>query len=183
MSSVKIGERSSRLNAAEKEPWNRSILQKTRCLRKPGNRRTKYLSTSVDGFAVTLEERDMMIRLSDQEVSVLLGATLMHWGVPFRRATRCQLTEHQQASIDAASDKLIALREMHQRNRSQEASELFLSEEEAALLIAVIEDCLNQCGSDPTELRLQLKTSDPKDVESLLARIRTSLGPEFVRLS
>jgi hypothetical protein len=125
----------------------------------------------------------MIIRLSDLETSVLLGATLMHWGVPFRKTTRRELSEHQQAIIDAASDKLIGLREAQQRNRSQEPAEVNLSEEEAGLLIAVVEDCLNECGSDRTELRLQLKTSDHNDVERLLARIRASLGPEFAKLS
>ena len=48
-----------------------------------------------------------MIQLSDHEASILLGATLMHWGVPFRFASKREWTEHQQAIIDRASDKLI----------------------------------------------------------------------------
>ena len=125
----------------------------------------------------------MMIRLSDKEVSILLGATLMHWGVPFRRAARRELTEHQQAMVDEASDKLIGLREACQRSRVQEAQEVLLSDQEAALLIAVVEDCLNECGSDPTELGVQLKTSARNEVETLLERIRASLGSRFATLA
>jgi len=95
----------------------------------------------------------MMIRLSDKEASIILGATLMHWGVPFRSASRRELTEHQQALVDEASEKLIGLRETFQRSPGQEALEVPLGEEESALLIAVIEDCLHECGNDPTELR------------------------------
>ncbi len=125
----------------------------------------------------------MMIRLADKEASILLGATLMHWGVPFRSAARRELTEHQQAIVDEASDKLIGLRETYQRPQVQEAQEVLLSDQEAALLLAVVEDCLNECGSDATELSLQLKTSDRNEVETLLERIRASLGSPFAKLA
>jgi hypothetical protein len=121
----------------------------------------------------------MMIRLSDKEASILLGATLMHWGVPFRRATRRDLTEHQQGLVDEVSDKLIGLRETYQRSQVQETQEVLLADQEAALLIAVVEDCLKECGNDPTELNLQLKTSERNEVETLLERIRASLGSRF----
>ena len=119
----------------------------------------------------------MLIRLSDMEMSILLGATLMHWGVPFRRTARQDMTEYQQAMLDAASDKLIALRESSQRSLVQENQGVPLSDEEAALLITVVEDCLSECGNDPTEMRLQLKTSDCSEVKALLERVRASLGP------
>ena len=48
----------------------------------------------------------MMIRLSDREAAILLGATLMHWGVPFHRTAKHELTDDQQTTIDAASTKL-----------------------------------------------------------------------------
>lgn len=107
----------------------------------------------------------------------------MHWGVPFRSAAKRDLTEHQQAILDEASDKLIVLRETYQRSQSQDNQEVILSEQEAGLLIAVVEDCLNECGSDATELSLQLKTSDRNQVETLLNRIRTSLGSQFAKLA
>lgn len=125
----------------------------------------------------------MIIRLSDKEASILLGATLMHWGVPFRRAARRELTEHQQSLVDEASDKLIGLRETYQRPQVQEAQEVLLSDQEAALLIAVVEDCLNECGSDPTELSIQLKTSERNEVDTLLERVRASLGSRLAKLA
>ena len=95
----------------------------------------------------------MTIRLSDREASILLGATLMHWGVPFHTAAKRALTEAQQAIVDEASEKLIRLRETYQRSQVQTAQEeVQLSDRETALLIAVVEDCLNECGNDPTEL-------------------------------
>jgi hypothetical protein len=115
------------------------------------------------------------MRFSDKEASILLGATLMHWGVPFRSAAKRDLTEHQQAIVDVASEKLISLRETCQRTQVQKGQEVVLSGEEAALLIALVEDCLNECGSDATELSLQLKTSDRSDVETLLERMRAYL--------
>ena len=81
----------------------------------------------------------MMIQLSDMESSILLGATLMHWGVPFHNVARRELTEHEQATVDEASDRLIGLRETYQRSHFHEVPEVHFSDQEAALLIAVVE--------------------------------------------
>ncbi len=124
----------------------------------------------------------MMIRLSDKEASILLGATLMHWGVPFRAAARRALTEDQQAALDEASEKLIGLRESCQRLQPLEAQEVRLSDQEAVLLIAVVEDCLKECGDDAAELSLQLKTSERDEVETVLERLRASLGSSYANL-
>ena len=103
----------------------------------------------------------------------------MHWGVPFHRAARRELAEHQQAIVDEASENLIALREAY----VQEPREVLLSDEAAALLIAVVEDCLNECGDDATELRLQLKADSRNDVEALLDRVRaSSVGSRYAKL-
>jgi hypothetical protein len=124
----------------------------------------------------------MTVRLFDKDTSILLGATLMHWGVPFRAAVRRPLTEAQQAKVDEASDKLVGLRETCQRLQAPDAQKVDLSDEEISLLIAVVEDCLNECGDDATELRLQLKTGERDEVETLLERLRQSLGSRCVKL-
>jgi hypothetical protein len=116
-----------------------------------------------------------MIQLTDKEAAILLGATLMHWGVPFHFALRRGLTDHQQAIIDEASEKLITLREAQQRSQAQEAQAVNLSDQEIVLLVLVLEDCLAECGDDPTELSLQLKTSERRQIETLLGRIRVSM--------
>src|SRR5258707_5268752 len=113
-----------------------------------------------------------MIQLSDREPSILLGATLMHWGVPFRSAAKRELTAQQQVIMDAASEKLIALREAYQRPQLQGIESVQLADHEIALLIEVVDDCLDECGHDATELSLQLKTSERKEVETLLQRLR-----------
>jgi len=113
-----------------------------------------------------------MIQLSDREASILLGATLMHWGVPFRSAAKRELTAQQQAIVDAASEKLIALHEAYQRPQLQGIESVQLADHEIALLIEVVDDCLDECGHDSTELSLQLKTSERKEVEILLQRLR-----------
>jgi hypothetical protein len=107
----------------------------------------------------------------------------MHWGGPFRTAARHELTAHQQATVEEASDKLIGLREQLQQRQAQEAQEVLLTDEQAALLIVVVEECLDECGSEPIELSLQLKTSERNEVEILLQRIRTFLGSRFVKLA
>ena len=123
----------------------------------------------------------MLIRLSDREASVLLGATLMHWGAPFRNSDRRELTERQQALVDEASEKLIGLRELYQRLHAGETQEVCLTKQEAALLTAVTEDCLNECGDDPIELSLQLKTRERGEVETLLERIRAALNSRVAK--
>ena len=117
----------------------------------------------------------MMIPLSDREAAILLGATLMHWGVPFHSAAKRELTDDQQATVDAASTKLIVLREEYQGPLLQEIQGVPLSEHEITLLIEVLDDCLAECGNDPTELSLHLKTSTRQEVETLVGRLRRSL--------
>jgi hypothetical protein len=118
----------------------------------------------------------MTLQLSDKDASILLGAMLMHWGVPFRRTTKRQLTDSQQAIVDAASAKLIALRKACLRAQEQEARNVPLSDQELPLLIEVVEDCLAECGNDETELHLQLKTAERQEVEALLSRLRGEKG-------
>ncbi len=116
----------------------------------------------------------MILQLSDREASILLGATLMHWGVPFRSTAKRQLTDHQQAIVDSASDKLIALRAAYQQPQPQDVQGVHLSDHEVALLIEVVDDCLSECGNDSTELSLQLQTDERKEVETLVRRMRCS---------
>jgi hypothetical protein len=111
----------------------------------------------------------MMLRLSDHEASILLGATLMHWGVPFRFADKRALTEQQQVIVDQAAEKLIAVRGTPQ---TPPLEEIDLSETEIALLAEVVDNCLEECGSDAVELRLQLNAGERREVEALLERLR-----------
>jgi hypothetical protein len=117
----------------------------------------------------------MMISLSDQEAAILLGATLMHWGVPFHSAPKRELTEDQQTTVDAVSTWLIAWREASQTLPLSKIPGVPLSDHEITLLIEVVEDCLAECGNDTTELTLHLKTSARQEVETLLTRLRRSL--------
>lgn len=109
-----------------------------------------------------------MLQLSDHDASILLGAALMHWGVPFRFVSKRELTDHQQVIVDAASDKLRSSRGSHQ-------SAPALTDSEIALLIDVVENCLEECGNDAVELRVQMKAGDRREVEELLNRMRSSL--------
>ena len=119
----------------------------------------------------------MMIPLSDSETAILLGATLMHWGVPFHSAAKRVLTEDQQATVDAASAKLITLREEYQGSLVRTAQSIPLSDDEITLLIEVIEDCLAECGNDATELSLHLQTRARQEVETLVSRLRRFIPP------
>ncbi|MBY0524579.1 MAG: hypothetical protein K2R98_14340 [Gemmataceae bacterium] len=119
----------------------------------------------------------MLIQLSDKEVAILLGATLMHWGVPFHSITKRELTDDQQVIVDAASDRLIAWREAHQGHGVLNGQEIPLSDYETVLLIEVVEDCLAECGNDATDLSLHLKASARHEVETLASRLRHSLPP------
>jgi hypothetical protein len=99
----------------------------------------------------------------------------MHWGVPFRGTTKRELTDSQQAIVDAASAKIIALRETYLRPQLQEVQDVSLTGHEIALLIDIVEDRLAECGNDATELRLQLNTGERQEVEALVRRLRHSI--------
>jgi hypothetical protein len=117
----------------------------------------------------------MGISLSDQEAAILLGAGLMHWGVPFHFCAKHELSDEQQATLEAASDKLVALREAAHRS-GVAGHDVDLTDEEIAVLIEVVNNCLCECGDDPIELHLQLKTRDRMDVDSLLRRLKSLRG-------
>lgn len=119
----------------------------------------------------------MILELCDREASILTGATLMHWRVPFHSAPKRELTVQEQEIVEAASEKLRSLHQAYLRPQLQEVLSVPLSDQELALLIEVVEDCLAECGSDSTELRLQLNTSEPKEVEALVKRLRLSIQP------
>jgi hypothetical protein len=95
----------------------------------------------------------------------------MHWGIPFRRAAKRELSNEQQATMDAASERLMAI----QQSRSNVAISIALSDVEVALLVEVVDDCLAECGDNTTELDLQLKTPARGEVESLVDRLRRAV--------
>ena len=112
------------------------------------------------------------MQISDREASILLGATLMHWGVPFHSAIKRELSDHQRALVDQASDKLMAARALPQPSQHCVVD---LSESETALLVEVVQNCLDECGNDPVELRLELKTGERQEVKALIARLQSFL--------
>jgi hypothetical protein len=112
------------------------------------------------------------MQISDRETSILLGATLMHWGVPFRFVAKRELSEHQQDLVDQASEKIRAARGLQPRSQFHEVP---LVDPEIDLLVEIVHNCLDECGNDPVELRLELQTSERQEVETLIARLRYSL--------
>lgn len=110
----------------------------------------------------------MKFSFSDKEAAILLGAMLMHWGLPFRKATRRPLNDNQQAVLDRMSDRLV---EMSERKGS--SIEFEISPEEAGLCVMVLEDCVHECTDDATEMRLQLKTDRPSEIDAVLVRLST----------
>ena len=119
----------------------------------------------------------MMIPFTDKETAILLGATLMHWGVPFHSVAKRELTDDQQAIVDAVSTKLITLRQELHAHSPKKVPGVPLAEHEIALLSDVIEDCLAECGDDATEFSLHLKTSARQEVETLVSRLRRFIQP------
>jgi hypothetical protein len=120
----------------------------------------------------------MLVQFSDKEASIVLGATLMHWGVPFHRAEKRVLIDQQQAIVDAASDKLIASRKATVHSKTRDITEVSLSDQEIALLAEVVENCLAECGDDAVDLDLHLHSRDCKEVEALSIRLRRFLQRE-----
>jgi hypothetical protein len=119
----------------------------------------------------------MMFPLSDREAAILLGATLMHWGVPFHRVNKRELSDDQQATVDATSTRLVARREEYRGHPAQQVQAIALSDNEITLLTDVLEDCLAECGNDATELGLHLKASTRQEVATLVNRLRHCHAP------
>jgi hypothetical protein len=113
-----------------------------------------------------------MICLTDHEIAILLGATLMHWGVPFHFSTKRPLSAPQQKIVDEASEKLIALRSPP----SSQPREVNLSDSEIALLAEVADNCIEECGNNAVDLRLHLAANNRREVEMLIARLRRSIA-------
>ncbi len=80
--------------------------------------------------------------------------------------------------VDAASSKLIAWREEYRKHPLKNPQAVDFTDNEIALLLEVVEDCLAECGKNATEIRLQLQASSRQEVEILASRLR-----QFVALS
>jgi hypothetical protein len=114
----------------------------------------------------------MGFTVTDKEAEILLGATLMHWGIPFRFTAKHELTENEQALVEQASESLIEMRERLQQSKNlHHSQELSLSPQQIQKLRDVMVDCLAECGNDVVELGLQLKTRNKAEVEALVARL------------
>jgi hypothetical protein len=118
----------------------------------------------------------MQTHYSEPEIAILLGATLMHWGVPFHQARKQDITGEQQDHLDAISDKLIAVRDTAAAKSKKSSLSIDLTEQESMLLTQVLDDCLRECGDNPTDLRIHLKANDRKEVDSLLAKMRSQMA-------
>ena len=112
------------------------------------------------------------MQISDREASIVLGATLMHWGVPFRVASKRELSDHEQDLVDQALEKIVAVRDAQPELLLHE---IHLSHSEIALLADVVHNCLEECGNDPVELRLELKTGERQEVEAVVAHLQSCL--------
>ena len=112
------------------------------------------------------------MQISDRETSILLGATLMHWGVPFHSAAKRELSDHQKELADQASDKLIAARAVQTPSPFRVVD---LSDSEIALLVEIVHNCVEECGNNSIDLRLHLQAGDRREVEALIAHLQSCL--------
>ena len=114
----------------------------------------------------------MSIDLSDREKEMLLGATLMHWGVPFQSVTKRVLKQEEQLILDTMSDRLTASRRGAGASSPLEAeSPVNFSRNEQLLLSEVLKSCLEECGTNMVEIHLHLKANTKSEVELLISRI------------
>lgn len=116
----------------------------------------------------------MVLTLSDKDASIILGATLMHWGVPFHFTTKPVLTTAEQALIDALSERLISLRNAIDTERPIPSLSFSVSDSERRLMIEVLSACLDECGDDSWEMSLHLKAESKDQVAVLIERLRQS---------
>jgi hypothetical protein len=116
----------------------------------------------------------MVLTLSDKEASVILGATLMHWGVPFHFTTKHVLTEPEQELLDELSERLISIRNTADQEEPIRPLFIAVSDEERRLLIEVLSACLAECGDNLMEISLHLKAGSKDEVVALIERLRQS---------
>ncbi|VTS00350.1 hypothetical protein [Tuwongella immobilis] len=125
----------------------------------------------------------MLLSLSQRDVRILLGAQLMSFGVPFYRTTKPDLAPYE-VIMEELRSRLIKERNAILDARTGGASderessflELSLSPDEIRGGRIVLEACLAECGDDPTDLELHLRTRERQDVERLLAKFLGARG-------
>lgn len=110
----------------------------------------------------------MQMQLSKQNASVLLGALLMHWGVPFSRLNKRPLSIEEQRLLDALSDRLVVFLENFNSSEMAVLGCFQFTVFETVLTRAVLYDCLFECDGDATELRIHLRSESREDVQTLL---------------
>jgi hypothetical protein len=116
----------------------------------------------------------MEMNLTDKEIAVLLGATLMHWGVPFHFTRKRVLNETEQAVLDTVSDRLIRVQSIAGSHQPPTSLTVDFSADERRLLVEVLAACLAECGDNLTDMRLHLKADSRDEVNDLLQRLRSA---------
>lgn len=119
----------------------------------------------------------MMISLTRQETAILLGATLMHSGVPFHFTRKRELSESEFERVEQVDDQLLALRNRPPAAGAGEFLVADLDKVELILLVGIIQDCLAECRDNAVELRLHLRVNERGEVEALLERLRQPVAP------
>ncbi len=113
----------------------------------------------------------MLINLADIEASIILGAALMYWGLPFHFAQKRNLTERETRTLDDISERLVAYRENLRLGANDTIPGVAFSRVELDLILEVLGACLKECDENPVDLSFHLGTRNKNDVQSLLERL------------
>lgn len=116
------------------------------------------------------------ISLTKQELAIVLGALLMHWGVPFRSTHKKALTDREQQLVDDVKRQGHAYLDADAAHPSRSPFVLKSTTEHITVLVQVIDRCVDECSSNEIDTRIHLQAESVDDVRRLVARLRDYVG-------
>jgi hypothetical protein len=113
----------------------------------------------------------MRLLLTNDDVKALLGAYLMHDYVPFSSALKLPLDSHDRRITEAVRNRLLRAREDRASRGKCDDINTEISNDEAHLLLRILDSVLKECINDDEELELHVGTR--QTVEGLVSKLRS----------
>lgn len=127
------------------------------------------LNTSLTSRETIPEDYDMMVSLTEKQVSILLGVRLMYTAVPFHRTTKRGFDVREMRVVDGFRESLLGARAAMRRDNQQPTIVVSASPEELGTYCEMTRACLDECRGSSNELWCHLGSVDETEVSDFVA--------------
>lgn len=115
----------------------------------------------------------MDLEITPKEVSIILGAIVMHRHVPFREAVKRRFDQTESKALDDFWERLLMSRDTALTSEEQGELTLPMTEIERSLLLHVFAEALAECGDSMNDLWVYLKTPKRSEIDVVVSKLET----------